>query len=272
MASKIAIAVESQKGTLLSRAKEFALELGLPIVDMNGLGYDVLLVVTDERLELRESGRRTGPVYVNFIGGRMRRRRDKGIARDPLVRAVGRPRGSGWHVMDATAGLGRDAFLLAWAGCNVTAIERSAVVVALLEDGVRRARQDVELQPVMTERFRLVKGDAREILTRLDESHRPNVVYIDPMFPHRSKSAASKKEMQLTRKVAGEDADAEELFTIAMATARHRVVVKRWVNAPVLGRRPNIQYMGQTIRYDVYLRDIASDVSEKPIQSRGEGS
>lgn len=264
MAGRIGIAVETQADELVERAGQLARGLVLPVVGLDGAGCDVLFVVTAERLELREVGQRTGPVYVDFVGGRMwTRLRGGGLARDPLVRAMGKPRDLCWRVVDATAGLGRDAFLLAWAGCSVTAVERSAVLAALIEDSLRRAMLDVELRLVIDERFRLVRGDAREVLTGLAESQRPDVVYIDPMFSQRAKSAASKKEMRLTRLVAGEDADAAELFAAAFRVARHRVVVKRWLNARPLGPRPTIQYKGQTIRYDVYQTDMARPQGEE---------
>jgi len=186
---------------------------------------------------------------------------------DPLIRAVGIKNAAGanvgrpseqWHVFDATAGLGRDAFLFAWAGCHVTAIERSVVLSALLEDGRRRALLDVEVGPIVAERLSFIRGDAREVLARLSEVQRPDAIYIDPMFPHRTKSAASKKEMQLTRRVAGDDPDAAELLEMARQVALHRVVVKRWLHAPPLAPKPTVQYTGQSIRYDVYLVNVAA--------------
>src|SRR5690606_42059266 len=37
-----------------------------------------------------------------------------------------------------------------------------------------------------------------------------DVVYLDPMFPHRDKSALVKKEMQVFRQVVGDDDDARD--------------------------------------------------------------
>ena len=47
-------------------------------------------------------------------------------------------------MLDATAGLGRDAFVLASLGCQVTLIERVPAVAALLENGIERALLNVE--------------------------------------------------------------------------------------------------------------------------------
>jgi len=182
----------------------------------------------------------------------MRRRlRELTSTRQLIARAVGF-KGAPLNVIDATAGLGRDAFLLACLGCNVTAVERSPVMATLLADGLDRASVDPAVGPILRERFRLVRGDAREMLATLAESAPPNVVCIDPMFPHRTKSALVKKEMRLGRLVAGDDPDAADLFNVALSTARNRVVVKRALRAPALVRDPAFSYKGKAIRYDVY--------------------
>lgn len=270
MSCRIGIAVESDSVAMAQRAARLATDLDLPLVPLDSPDCDLLLVVTDARLELRDSGSRAGPVCVDFVGGRLGVRRRGGLSRDPLIRAVGR-KGEAWEVVDVTAGLGRDAFLLAWAGCRVTMVERSPVLAALLEDGLARGLSDPDIGPVIRERLHLVKGDARRILTVKEEGVRqvepvsvfepqqPDAIYIDPMFPHRAKTALSKKEMRICRLVAGDDPDASELLEAALRAARHRVVVKRWLHAPPLRpvrdsseRRPAVQYKGRSIRYDVY--------------------
>ncbi|HOA73599.1 MAG TPA: class I SAM-dependent methyltransferase [Phycisphaerae bacterium] len=237
---------------LAERAARLAERLGLPLVALDAPDFKLQLVVTARRLELREVGQQTGPVYVDFVGGRLASRRRGGLARDPLVRAVGR-KGTDWSVLDVTAGLGRDAFLLAWAGCRVTMVERSPVIAALLEDGLARGLADPDVAPVIRDRLNLVQADARGYLAALPEADRPDAVYIDPMFEPRAKTAASKKEMRLCRLVAGDDPDAADLLVAARQVARYRVAVKRWLHAPPLGPAPDIQYKGQSIRYDVYL-------------------
>lgn len=244
---RIGIVVACDSSSARQRAVLLSRELGLPL---DCADRPLQLAVTETRLELRETGERTGPVYVDFVGGAMGKRRQGGWSRDPLVRAIGR-KGDSWRVLDATAGLGRDAFVLALAGCHVTAVERSPVMAALLEDGLRRADLDVQLRPVV-QRLHLVKGDSRDVLDGLTEADRPDAAYIDPMFAHRAKSALSKKEMQFCRLVSGDDTDAADLLAVARRVARHRVVVKRWLHAPPLGPHPAIQYKGRSIRYDVY--------------------
>src|SRR5690606_8938845 len=106
-----------------------------------------VLVLTGERLELRQDGLNApGPVFVDFIGGAVGHRRRFGGGRgQPLAKAVGLKGGENPRVLDATAGLGRDAFVLACLGSVVTLVERSPVVAALLEDGLLRAESDAEV-------------------------------------------------------------------------------------------------------------------------------
>jgi 16S rRNA (guanine1516-N2)-methyltransferase len=147
-------------------------------------------------------------------------------------------------VLDATAGLGRDAFTLYTLGCDVICIERSPVVAALFQDGLQRA--GIELP--------LVVCDACEYMAALHEKERPDVVYLDPMFPERRKSAAVKKEMQYMQALLGAD-DADALFESAIKCARKRVVIKRPAHARQVGGKPNHSLGGKTVRFDVYLSE-----------------
>jgi 16S rRNA (guanine1516-N2)-methyltransferase len=196
-----------------------------------------------------------GPVRVDFIAGRLGYRRARISARgEPLARAVGLRGDERPSVVDATAGLGRDAFVLASLGCRVTLVEREPVIAALLEDGLARAAREPGLADAVA-RMHLVRGNARDYLSDLDETARPDVVYLDPMYPHRGKSALVKKEMRVFRALAGDDADAPEILDAALRVARRRVVVKRPARAePLGGRRPTHQIPGKTTRFDVYVK------------------
>lgn len=165
----------------------------------------------------------------------------------PLVRACGRSLAQrGATLVDATAGLGYDAYLLSRAGFRVTAIERSAEVAALLADGLRRAGQP----------FTLVVGDARALLGGQGAGQRPDVIYLDPMYPpKRRASALPPKEMQIVRSLVGDDADSRELFEAACAAAP-RVVVKRPLHADPFAA-PTSTVAGKLARFDVYVRGAA---------------
>ena len=186
------------------------------------------------------------------FGQRLRRGVDTG---ERLAKAMGLKPNTGPrpHVMDATAGLGRDSVLAAALGCQVIACERSPVVALLLRDGLDRARE-AGLGAIV-DRIDLRVQDAREVLSALAEPERPEIVILDPMFPERSKAAKVKKEMQLLHRLLGSDSDVEPLLDAARAAATRRVVVKRPAHAPpVGGQKPTMIIQGRTARYDVYVR------------------
>ena len=167
----------------------------------------------------------------------------------PIVKAVGDAR----TVVDATAGLLGDAFLLAVAGYEVTAVERSALVYLLAKDGVERAERDPRLAALLGGRLKVVHADAREWLAaRAGTAEAPDAVVIDPMFPpKKKKSALPRKEMVALREAVGADLDAAELLAAARACARKRVVLKRGDDAPELAK-PDWSIEGTTVRFDVW--------------------
>ncbi len=241
-----------------AEAAALAQELGLPLALGPDFIADLLLVVTPQRLELHEAGSKAaGPVYADFVAGETAHRRRFGGGRgQPLARAVGLRGGVMPTVLDATAGLGRDAFVLATLGCAVTLVERSKAVAALLRDGLRRAQGDPEAGPVVA-RMKPAPGDAAAVMLETREGERAEVVYLDPMYPHSGKSALKGKEMRLFRKLVGDDEDAPALLEAALAYAAKRVVVKRPRLAPPLaGPKPSAAITGKTTRFDVYLLDV----------------
>ena len=248
------VAVCATESTLQPQARALARRLDLPLACMPG-EYEILLRLTPRRLELVQTGRDApGPVYVDFVSGTMGHRRRFGGGRGQLLaKAVGIKKDRLPSVTDATAGLGRDAFVLAQLGCQVRMLERSAVVAALLEDGLRRAAQAAELADIVA-RLSLEVADARALLSGLDAAQRPEVVYVDPMHPQRTNSAAVKKEMRLFRVLVGPDQDDAALLQAALQAARRRVVVKRPRKAPAIeGRAPDLVFTGKSTRFDVYL-------------------
>ncbi|MCP5197877.1 MAG: class I SAM-dependent methyltransferase [Gammaproteobacteria bacterium] len=243
---------------LLSDAAALAAELALPLVtEQLTASATHWLVLTGERLELREIGKGApGPIYVDFTTGAPDyRRRFGGSRQQPLARAVGLKNAVAPTVIDPTAGLGQDAFVLAYLGCRVHLVERSPVVAALLHDGLQRARQDPGIGVLVAKRLTLHRTDGRNYLQALDKGQWPDVIYLDPMYPHRRKSALASKEMRLLRTLVGDDDDASDLLAIALTRAQRRVVVKRPRLAPVLpGPTPDAQIVAPNTRFDLYLR------------------
>ncbi len=191
------------------------------------------------------------PVTVDFLSGQSQFRKAHGGGRgEPIVKAIGMKGRSDYHVIDATPGLGRDAYVLLSAGCRVTLIERSSVVAALLSDGIRRL---TDHQPALAERVRLIHGNSAQVMQYWDDD-KVDAVYLDPMFPHRKKSAMVKKEMRLFQLLLGEDPDADTLLPPARALAHNRVVVKRPNSAPPLAvTEPTMTIASKKHRFDVYV-------------------
>ena len=189
---------------------------------------------------------------VDFAGGAVGYRFRRGGERGhPLVRAAGIRKDRFPSIVDATAGLGRDAFLLASAGAAVTLIERSPEVHALLSDALARAAaESAELAEVVG-RMTLIHGDAKDFLPEL----KPDVVIVDPMHPPRRNTALVKQEMRQLLAIVGADEDADKLMRLALASARERVVLKWPLRAaPLLATpRPSYQFAGKTVRYEVFM-------------------
>jgi 16S rRNA (guanine1516-N2)-methyltransferase len=224
--------------------------LGLPGAD----DADLALQFAADGLRLQALGPdASGPVRVDFVAGALAHRaRHGGGSGQMIARAAGIQPGVRPAIVDATAGLGRDAFVLATLGCAVTLIERCAPIHALLADGLRRAHDDPSTAAVAARMTLLPAADAIAAM-RSWNGPPPQVVYLDPMFPHRDKSALVKKEMRLFRPLAGDDDDAPTLLTAALALASHRVVVKRPRKAPAIaGPAPGYTLEGKSSRFDVY--------------------
>lgn len=187
---------------------------------------------------------------IDFTSGAVahRLRFGGGLGQD-LPKAVGMKKGIRPHVVDATAGLGRDGFLLASLGARVTLIERSAHMHGLLAAALERAAQS-EVADI-TARITLLKGDAKTLLPTLA----PEVVVVDPMHPPRGNSALVKQEMRQLREIVGDDPDALALIKTALACARNRVVLKWPRRAALPGGlpAPSHRILGKSTRYDVWM-------------------
>ncbi|MBQ4844194.1 class I SAM-dependent methyltransferase [Pseudoalteromonas sp. MMG013] len=195
-----------------------------------------------------------GAIYVDFVTGASAHRRKFGGGKgQAIAKAVGLNKGATPHVLDATAGLGRDAFVLASLGCQVTLHERHPVVAALLYDGLQRAYQDNDIGSWMQSNMAMAFGSSHDLLA--STACQPDVVYLDPMFPHREKSALVKKEMRVFQTLVGDDHDADGLLDFAYELASKRVVVKRPDYAPFLNdKKPSMQITTKKNRFDVYVK------------------
>jgi 16S rRNA (guanine1516-N2)-methyltransferase len=241
------IVVVAARGEDVGAAQELASRLGLPLAPWAGAHAAAFeLVVAASGLSLRSVGGPSVTARTDLLG------RPRRGGSDLLHRAV---LAGATDVIDATAGLGADAFHLAARGLEVTMIERSDVFAALLADALGRARAG-EYGPAAVEageRLSLHMVDARDALPGLEAG----VVLLDPMFLAAESTAAPKKGMNLFRELLSgapaADGEHAELLTAARLSATRRVAVKRALRSPPLaGVAPSGSLSGRTVRFDLY--------------------
>ena len=253
---KHSIAVLPATAEEYDKAADLSRRLHIPMAQGENDDFDLLLLCSAAGLAVMQTGKKKpGPVAVDLISPTMEYRRRHGGGRSqPMARAVGLKGNRQPTVIDATAGLGRDAFILAHLGCTVHMIERAPVIGTLLEDGLQRALQSPEAAEIIQERLKLTIGDSITILQNIEISARPDVIYLDPMYPHRTKSSLVKKEMRILRALAGDDLDAPGLLEAALACTRDRVVIKRpRLAVSIEGIPPTTVITSKNSRYDIYL-------------------
>lgn len=211
-------------------------------------GFSFVLEESEAGLQLRARHHPSyGPIRADWTGAEVRRRIAAG-RKQLLARAVGLDRHRGASILDATAGMGRDGFVLATLGAQLTMSERHPTVCALLQDARHRALLDPASADAAS-RIDVREGDAR-----LHMAQGWDVVYLDPMYPGRNKTALASKELQLLRELTGGDADADSLLDQARRHARLRVAVKRPLKAPWLaGLEPRHSLSGSQARFDIYF-------------------
>lgn len=216
------------------------------------LPHTYVLSYEPDGLFLKQA-KKGGPGAINpsFLVGKNAHRRQFGGGKGQLIaKAVGIKPGLTPMVLDATAGLGRDAFVLASLGCQVQMLENSPIVHELLRWALEEAG-DSEIEDV-ARRMQLERANAVEWLAGHAERV-ADVIYLDPMYPHRDKSAAVKKEMRAFHDLVGPSEDEEALLEIALQRARYRVVVKRpRKGVTISGATPSYQLAGKSSRYDIY--------------------
>ena len=188
----------------------------------------------------------------SFIEGPILHRLKYGKGRGQnLAKAVGMKFNKNRNIIDATAGLGYDSFILASLGAKVTLIERSQIMHELLQNGINEGISfGGEIEKIIN-RMELLFGDSKDILPKLT----PEVIMIDTMYKDRKKTALVKNNMRLVRDIVGPDSDYIELIKVALNYASNRVVLKqpRYAEPIKEIRKCSHQILGKTIRYDIFM-------------------
>ncbi len=258
---RLCVVIETDLADRVTLAESVARALSAPFLNAfpDSDPYELALVATDERLELRVlAGEPTlaggHPIVSDLTAIDTTSGPGRSLGQ-PLIKAVGIKRREAYRpsVFDVTAGLGEDAWVLASVGCTVRAYERNPVTHALLSDGLARAQlSDSQTAGRLATAF----GSGVEALNAFegcDADERPDIVYLDPMFPLGRKTA-ERKAMRVLRLLSGDDTDADALLAAALPVATRRVVVKRPLRAePIKGPEPTVVHKGKSLRFDVYV-------------------
>lgn len=216
-----------------------------------------VLVFSGRGLQLCMLGKLPVQVSVDFCSPQMQYRVSKGGGKSQMIaKALGLKAGYYPRIVDATGGLGKDAFVLASLGCYVLMYERNPIIQLLLEDGLRRAQlkvketSDRQLGHAL-ERLDFRPSDILDLLNK--KAFDFDALYLDPMFPHPEGRSLVKKDMQMLQSIVGSDSDASDIFERALSLAIPRLVVKRPKSAPyLLNKKPDHSFLGKRNRFDVY--------------------
>ncbi|MFZ9035839.1 MAG: class I SAM-dependent methyltransferase [Francisellaceae bacterium] len=211
----------------------------------------------DNKLTLLQHGNPMS-LNVDFLSTAMQRRIAAHQAKPALIKAIEGRLKSPQHIFDMTAGLGSDSFMMAARGHKIVAVERNPYIYLIVDDALKRLADSEQAK--FAKNITLIYGNAAEIATTLLEKRllsKPDIVYLDPMFPERHKQAKVKKNMQLLHALLSTDAnDEEQLVDQALTLQPKKIVVKR----PRLGEmlvnqqrlKPSTQISGKSSRFDVY--------------------
>lgn len=251
--AKTVLLCQDSKAT--NKEVELAKSLDIDLVvttDQSARNDDFQLRLEDAGLCLYQSASPSADaVRVDFRDAALNHRVSDSLRNQAIAKAVGVKGSRKPSVLDATAGFGKDAFLLASLGCSVTMIERSPIVHAMLADGMERGREADDDTRASLDNMQLIRGDFLDMSEDLGST---DTVYLDPMFPARTKSARVKKDMYFLQNLLDCETDNAALLDCALSVARKRVVVKRGKASQALSsRKVDIEYKGSSSRYDVYL-------------------
>jgi 16S rRNA (guanine1516-N2)-methyltransferase len=238
----------------MKQAELFSTANSLPLYTKKQSEYELQLCYGEEGIVLYDNELNTS-IAADFISGTLAHRRQFGGGRgQSIAKAIGLKHGKTPVVIDATAGMARDAFVLASIGCKITLVEQSPILFTLVDDGITRAIESGTIDTIIGNITNLVNSDSNLYLEHMDPDSKPDVIYIDPMFPERKKSALVKKDMRILQKLVGKDIDSDALLETALEHAKNRVVVKRPSREkPVSERTPDTSINGKKTRYDIYL-------------------
>ena len=237
------IVVCLEKGGQKDMAEAFARRIGAEISEKPGPKLTILFHAKGVSL----TG--YGLSYQGDFENMLHRVTNGRLQHEMLTRAAKSDK-PGRKAIDATAGMGEDAFLLAAQGYEVTLFEQNPVIAVLLKDALRRAKKHPVLKDIAS-RMNLVQDNSVEGMSKLLDP--VDVIYLDPMFPARQKSSLINKKLQLIQKLEPPCSEETDLFDAAISASPSKIIVKRPLKSEFLaGRKPSYTLNGKAIRYDCY--------------------
>ncbi|MGJ8662006.1 MAG: class I SAM-dependent methyltransferase [Marinicella sp.] len=228
------------------KLKQHLTSLGVDVGAVEqALPNNLTLSFQDGVLSLYDLNNTQSHLCVDYVEGALSYRSRQHLGAENLIKACQIKGQPGIRILDGTCGLGTDSFLLHQAGFAVTATEKNPIIHALLLDGINRYTKQTG-----NGCFELNLADLTDQL----QSHQYDVIYLDPMFPTKEKSAKNKKTMQLFQAIHEDEVDtAAQFLDLALHACCQRVVIKRPTKAPILTQtKPTFQVMGKTCRFDAY--------------------
>jgi len=236
-----------------AKARAFSEDNNLNCDNLNKCHSQLALNYSDLVVELIDIEH----LSVDFIKGSLGHRKKYGGGRgQTIAKAIGLKQGKPVpSVLDATAGLAKDSYVFSCLGCSVVMVERSPIVAELVKDAIARASLCSEFNDTLRQGFTLIVNDALSYINSISNEDKPDIIYLDPMYPDKKKSASVKKNMQLLQKLLGHDLDTGDVLNAALNKAGKRVVVKRPKGAPILNAscKPTLAYESKGTRYDTYI-------------------
>lgn len=205
------------------------------------------------------------PFFLDYAQGTLGYRlTPKRILHEPLAKVIEK----GTWVFDAMGGLAKDALMLALMECKVWSCEPHPLVYGLVQDGLRRIKKNPTWSSILSDsnQLRFFNVDAMSKLNEFlqcDVTQRPDIIYLDPMFPSKQKTSISKKEIQWLQQIHAHTPNMypdynvsapDVVFDCSLKVARKRVIVKRPLRAPPLVDLPAPMFSKsfQSARFDVY--------------------
>ncbi|MDB6096392.1 MAG: hypothetical protein JWM09_670 [Francisellaceae bacterium] len=251
---KPSITIEYQTEEDYLKACHLSHQLDIPIRQYPA---DFILVIKDKFLSLSslQNFPQFKPLTIDFLTGNLGYRLDLNrVKHEPLIKALGIKKEEPLSILDTTTGLGKDALLMAAAGCQMHLLERSPIVGVLFSNALNRAKEDPQFEPITQNIKTFEITDAIDFLKNLPPFPLYDIIYIDPMFPARTKSAFVKKEMIYLKTLLGDDIDSHKLLSEALIRAKKKVVVKRPRLSPYLAElNPSYSIKGKSNRFDIYI-------------------